>query len=114
VRFGATAILKLLREVNRAVKMETTIVIDINIQGPEIGRGVDDTNFARLHKVVCDGDVLLVRSNLDVVRPNCVLVFIRIIEPLNIIKIANVKSGDVIRRGQGEVGELAILADVGA
>lgn len=58
--------------------------------------------------------MLLVRSNLDVVRSDGGLVLIGVVKALDIVQVADVEGGDVVGRGEGQVEEAAILADVGA
>jgi hypothetical protein len=50
--------------------MQTPIGIDVNIQGLEVRRCVDETDVASLDEVIRDNDVLLVGRDLDVVRPD--------------------------------------------
>jgi hypothetical protein len=99
VRLGTATILKLLGEVDGAVKVQAAIIIEVNIQSPVISRCVYDTNFACLHKVIGDRNVLLIRGNFDIVRANRVLVLIGVIQTLNVTKVADVKRSDMVCRG---------------
>lgn len=55
------------RKVNAPVKVQRPIRVDINIQRLEVSGGVDKADLAGLHEIVRDDDVLLIRSDLDVV-----------------------------------------------
>jgi hypothetical protein len=101
-------------EIDATVEAKATILIKVDVQSLEISRGVDDTDISGLDEVVCDNQVLLVRSNLDVVGTNSGLVLIGVIETLDVVEVANVQSGDVVGSCQSEVDKLSILGDVGA
>lgn len=66
-------------EVDTAVEVERTVVIDVDVQSLVIRGSVDKTNGTSLYKVVRDDDVLLVRSDFDVVGTNGGLNLIRVI-----------------------------------
>lgn len=101
-------------EVNRTVEVQAAVIVEINVQRLEVSRCVDNTNVSGLHKVVGDDDVLLVRRDLNVVGASSGLVLIRVIQTLDVVQIADVKSSDVVGGGQGEVEETTVLADIGA
>jgi hypothetical protein len=103
-----------LAEVDSPVEAQATIIVDVDVQRLEISRSIDDTNLASLNKVVGDHDMLLVRSNLDVVRSDGRLVLIGVVQTLDVAEVADVEGGDVVGGGEGQVEEAAILADVGA
>jgi len=104
---------KLLFEINTAIEMQAPIRIDIDIQGAEIRRGVDEPDVAGLHEVIGDDDVFLVRRDLDVVRADGGLRHGRIVETLDGGEIADVEGGDVVGGREGEVCEGTVLGDVG-
>jgi hypothetical protein len=114
MRLRTPTILKLLAKVNSSVERETAILIQINIQRLEVSRSIDNTDLASLDKVICDYQVLLVRRDLDIVRPNCGLVLIWIIKTFDVVQVADVQRGNVVCCGKGGVEEAAVLADVGA
>lgn len=114
MRFGAATIRELRGEVDGAVKVQAAIIIDIDIQSPEIGRSVNETDFARLDKVVGDRNVFLIRGNLDIMGTNDTLVLVGVIQTLHVIEVADVKCSDMVARSQGEVGEPAVFSDIGA
>jgi hypothetical protein len=58
--------------------------------------------------------MFLTWSNLDIMRSDCRLVLIRVIEPLDVVKITDVKSCNVVCSCQSEIEETAVLADIGA
>lgn len=58
--------------------------------------------------------MLLVGSDLDIVRADSGLVLIRVIKTLDIVQITDVQSSDVIGSGQSEIDEAAVLGDIGA
>jgi hypothetical protein len=104
---------KLLLEINAAIEVQTPIRIDIDIQGAEIRRGVDEPDVAGLHEVIGDDDVFLVRRDLDVVRADGGLGYSGVVETLDGGEIADVEGGDVVGGREGEVGEGPVLGDVG-
>lgn len=109
---GASSVRKLRREVNAAVEAQAAIRKNVNPLSFEIGRGIDDTNLARLDKVVSDQQVLLVGANLDIVGSDDALVFIRVIETLNIIEVRNIKRSNMVADCKRKVGELAVIGYV--
>src|SRR5690242_12008848 len=109
---GASSVRKLGREVNATVEAQAAIRKNINPLGFEIGRGVHDTNFARLNKVVSDQQVLLVRADLDVVGPDDALVFIGVIETLNIVEVRDIERSNMVADCKRKVGELAVIGYV--
>ena len=101
-------------EVNGPVEVQTAILVEINVQRLEVSRRVNDTDVAGLHKIVGDDDVLLVRRDLDVVGTDGGLLLIGVIQTLDVVQVADVKSSDMICGGQGEIDETAVLGDIGA
>jgi hypothetical protein len=71
------------------------------------------TYISSLNKVSSDEEVLLIRRDLDVVRSNDGLLLIGIIKTLDVIKVRDVKSGDVVTERDGEVGEFSVVGNVG-
>ena len=63
--FGAASVLKVLREVDASIEVEGAIGVDVNVQGSEVNRSVDQSNIACLEEVVCDDYVLLVWGDLE-------------------------------------------------
>ena len=102
MRLRPTTVRKLLSEVDRPVKAERAVLIDINVQRLEVGWSVDDANVAGLHEVIGDDDVLLVGSDLDVVRSDSRLVFIGVVEALDVVQVGDVEGGDVVGGGEGD------------
>lgn len=82
VRLSSTTVRKFLAKVNRAVEGQAAILIDVNVERLEVGRGVDDPDLARLNEVVGDDQVLLVGRDFDVVRSHSGLVLVGVIETL--------------------------------
>lgn len=111
---STTTVGELLAKVNSPVEAQTTVLLDVDVQSLEVSRSIDDANLAGLDEVVGDHEVLLIWSNLDVVRSDGGLVLVGIIQALDIVQVADVEGGDVIGGGKSEVDEAAILADVGA
>ena len=101
-------------EVNGPVEVQTAILVEINVQRLEVSRRVNDTDVAGLHKIVGDDDMLLVRRDLDVVGTDGGLLLIGVIQTLDVVQVADVKSSDMICGGQGEIDETAVLGDIGA
>jgi hypothetical protein len=79
VRLTAATVRKFLAKIDGAVEVETAIIVDVDVLRMEIGRGVDNTDLTGLYEVIGDSDVLLIRSDLDVVRANKRLDLIRVI-----------------------------------
>lgn len=96
VRLGTTTVRKLAAEVDAAVKAEAAVIVNVDVQGVEVGRGVDEADLAGLHEVVGDSDVLLVGGYLDVVRADGGLVLVRVVEALDVVEVADVQGGDVV------------------
>jgi hypothetical protein len=114
MRLRAPTIFKLLAEVNGPIERKTSILVQIDIKRLEVSWSIDYTNLSSLDKVIRDNQVLLVGSDLDIVRSDSRLVFVWIIETLDVVQVTDVESGDVICGRQGCVEEAAVLADVGA
>ena len=114
VRLGSTTVRELVAEINGPVEVQTAVFVDIDVQRLEVSRRVNDTDVAGLHKIVGDDDMLLVRSDLNVVGTDGGLLLIGVIQTLDVVQVANVKSSDVVCGGQGEVDEAAVLGDIGA
>ena len=102
VRLRATAVGKLLGEVDGAVEAERAIIVNVNVQRLEVSRSVDDANVAGLHEVVGDDDVLLVGSDLDVVGPNGGLILIRVVEALDVVRVGDIEGSNVVGGGEGD------------
>lgn len=111
---STTTVLKLLAKVDSTVEVQATVIVDIDVQRLEVGRSVDNTDLASLDKVVGDNEVLLVRSDLDVVRAHSGLVVVGVIQTLDVAQVADIEGGNVVGGGESQVEEAAILADVGA
>jgi hypothetical protein len=111
---GTTAVRKLPFEVNSAVKAQSTVWQDINIQSLVVGGCIQDTNVTSLHKIVSHNNVLLIRSHFDVMRSNCGLLLVGVVETLNIVKVANIERSDMVGGCKGKVCKLAILSNIGA
>jgi hypothetical protein len=119
MRFSPSAIIdpaprKLLLKINRAIEMQTSIRVDINIQRAIISWCVDESDVTGLHKVIGDNDVFLIRDDLDVVWSNGWLCDGGVVETLDVGEVADIKGGDVIVCCEGEVCEFSVLGDVGA
>lgn len=90
MRLSTTTIGELLGEVNRAVERKAAVLLEVDVQSLEVSRGVDDTNIASLDEVVGDDQVLLVGSDLEIVRSDGRLVLIGVIQTLNVVQVADV------------------------
>ena len=71
------------------------------------------TYLATLDKVARHEQVLLVGRDLDVVRADDGLLLLEIVESLHVFQVRDVEGRDVVAEGDGDVGELAIVSDVG-
>jgi hypothetical protein len=117
--FRPTAIIdstprKLLYKIDTAIKMQTPIRIDINIQRSVISRCVDQSNVSGLQEVVIDDDVFLVRSDFDVMRSDCWLDGAWVIESLNVVEVRDIEGCNVVICCEGEVCIFSVLGDIGA
>lgn len=110
MRLGASAVGKLLGEVDESVEAERAILFDVNVKRLEIGRSVDDTDVAGLHKVVGNDDVLLVGSDLDVVGSDGRLVLFGVVEALDVVQVGDVEGGDVVGGGESDWYGLLVLS----
>lgn len=113
VRPRATSFWELAEEVDAAVEAQAAVRENIDPLRLEVGRRVDDTNAARLHKVVGNKQILLIRADLDVVGSDNALVLIRVIETLDVVQVADVERSDVVAEREREVSKLAVIGDVG-
>lgn len=111
--FCATAVGKLLVEVDASVEGQAAVLVQVDIESLEVSWGVDEADLARLHEVIGHNQVLLVGRHLDVVRADGGLILIRVIEPLHVVQVADVQCGNVVGGGQGQVDEISILGEVG-
>ena len=66
-----------------------------------------------MDKVVSYDGVLLVRRDLDIVRTDCWLDGVWVVETLNACNIRDVEGCDMVVYCEGEVYEFSVLADVG-
>ena len=106
VRLRATTVGKLLGEVDGAVEAERAIIVNVNVQRLEVSRSVDDANVAGLHEVIGYHYVLLVRSDLDVVRTNGRLVLIGVVKTLDVVQVGNIEGSDVVGGGERDYNGL--------
>lgn len=90
MRLSTTTIGELLGEVNRAVEGKATVLLEVDVERLEVSRGVDDTDVASLDEVVGDDQVLLVGSDLQIVRSDSRLVLIGVIQTLDVVEVADV------------------------
>lgn len=111
---GTTTALVEVGEVDSAVEAQGTVLLDVDVQGLEVGGGVDDADLAGLDEVVGDDKVLLVGGDLEVVGTDGGLDGVGVVETLDVVEIRDVKGGDVVGSGQGEVSEATILSKIGA
>jgi len=109
VRLRATAVGKLLGEVDGAVEAERAIIVNVNVQRLEVSRSVDDANVAGLHEVIGDHYVLLVRSDLDVVRTNGRLVLIGVVKTFDVVQVGDIEGSDVVGGGESDYNVLLVL-----
>lgn len=114
MRLGTTTVRKLAAEVDAAVEAQAAVVFNVDVQGVEVGRGVDEADLAGLHEVVGDSDVLLVGGHLDVVGADGGLVLIGVVEALDVVEVADVQGRDVVGGRQGQVNVFAVLGDISA
>lgn len=114
MRLGTTPVGELLVEVNGPIEREATIIVEINVQRLKISGRVDYPNITSLNKVVGDNEVLLIRSDLNVVGANRGLILIRVIQTLDVVQVADIQCGNMVGCGESGVEVFTILANVGA
>lgn len=114
MRLRSTTVRKLLAKVNSPVEAEASILIEVNVQRLEVSRGVDQTNLASLYEVIGDHDMLLIWGHLDIVGSDSGLVFVGVIQTLDVVEVADVQCGDVVGCGESKVDEATVLGNVGA
>ncbi len=90
MRLRPTPVRKLPAEVDRAVEAQAAVIVDVDIQRLEVGRGVDQADLAGLDEIVGDKQVALVGRDLDVVRADGRLVLVRVVEALDVVQVADV------------------------
>lgn len=109
VRLRATAVGELLGEVDGAVEAERAVIVNVNVQRLEVGGSVDDTDVAGLDKVVGDNNVLLIRSDLDVVRTNGRLILIRVVKALDVVQVGDIEGSDVVGGSESDCNFMLVL-----
>lgn len=92
---------KVTLKINGAIKAQTPIRIDINIQSLEICWGINESDISSLDKVIGDDDVFLIGGHFDVVGADGGLDFVGVVEAFDIIEVADVEGGDVVGGGEG-------------
>lgn len=108
MRLRATTVGELLGEVDGAVEAERAVIVNVNVQSLEVCGSIDDTDVTSLHEVIGDDDVLLVRSDLDVVGTNGRLVLIGVVKTLDIVQVGDIEGSDVVGGGERDYnGSLA-------
>lgn len=100
-------------EVDGAVEAQGAVVLDVDVEGLEVSRGVDEADLAGLDEVVGDDEVLLVGGDLEVVGADGGLDDVGVVEALDVVEVGDVEGGDVVSGGQGEVGKAAVLGEIG-
>ena len=103
VRLGTTSVLEVIGKVDGPVEAQAAVIQNVDVQGLEIGGGVDQSNVAGLQEVVGDDDVLLIRCDLDEVRADRRLVHVRIIQTLRVAGVGDVEGGDVVTSRVGDL-----------
>lgn len=109
MRLSTPSISKLLRKINSTIKRQGPIRKNINIQSLEISRCINESNISCLHEIIGDNYVFLVGRYFDVVRSDCGLDFVRVVETLDVREIGDVEGGDVVCCCEGEVGVFSVL-----
>jgi hypothetical protein len=92
---------KITLKIDRSIKVQTSIRVDINIQSLEVSRCINQPNFTSLNKVIRNNDVFLIRRHFNVVGTDGGLDFIGVVETLDVVEVRNVEGGDVVCRCEG-------------
>lgn len=113
VRTRASAVLgKDALKVNRAIEAQRAVRVNVDPVALVVSGRVEHRNVARLHKVARHQQVFLVRRDLNVVWADDGLLFIWVVESLDVVEVRNVEGRNVVAQRQGEVGQLAVVGDV--
>ena len=88
-------------KVNRAVEVQASVGVDIDVESFEISRCIDEADVAGLHEVVGDDDVFLVGGDFDVVGAEGRLDLIGVVETLDVGEVRDVEGCDVVGGGEG-------------
>jgi hypothetical protein len=99
-------------EVNGPVEVKGSIRVDVNVLDLVVRGSVDQTNLLLLKEVISDDNVLLIRSNLDVMRADDWLLGVRVIKALRGAQVRDVESEHVVVSGKSTIDELAILSKI--
>jgi hypothetical protein len=113
MRPRSSSLRELAQEVNAAVEVQATIWQNVNPLRLEVRRSVHDADIARLHKVIRNKQVLLVRADLDVMRSDDALVLFRVVQTLHVVQITDVQRRNVVSEREREVCEVAVVGDIG-
>lgn len=110
---GSTTVVKLAREVDGPVEVQGTVVLNIDVQRLVVARSIENADVSGLNEVVGDNKVLLIWSELEVVRSESWLILVWVVEALDVVQVGDVEGGDVVCGGEGdcEVSE-GLLANV--
>lgn len=101
MRLRTTTIRKLLREVNTPIKVHTSVLIEVDVQRLKVSGRVDESDLTGLDEVVRDDEVFLVRGDFDIVGSDAGLVFVWVVEALDVVEVADVEGGDVVGGREG-------------
>ena len=111
MRLSSTSIRIRPCEIDTPVEMQGPIRVDVDIEGFEVSRSVDEPDLSCLHKVIGDDDVLLIRRDLDIVGSDGRLDLIWIIEALHILQIGDIEGCDMIARCVGSFVKCQLILD---
>lgn len=92
---------KLTLKINRAIKPQAPIRININIQRLKISRGINKPNIPRLDEIIRYDDVFLIRGDFDVVWADGGLDGIWIVETFDIVEVGDVEGCNVVGGCEG-------------
>ena len=113
VRLRTTILWEGTFKVDGAIEVEASIIVDVNIQRLEVSWSIDKAYASGLNEVICDNDMLLVGSDLDVMWPNRRLNLIRVVKTLDIVEVGDVEGSNVVGGCKCKIGELSVLSEVG-
>ena len=99
-------------EINRPIKRQAAVRVDVNVQRLIIRGCVDQADITRLHKVVGHHNVFLVGGDLDVVGADSGLVFVRVVQALDVVEVGDVKGGDVVGGCDGHCRVVNRVSDI--
>ena len=113
VRLRASAVRKVLSNVDASVEVQAPIGVDVDVLQLVIGGRVDKANIAGLQEVIARNEVFLVGRHFHGVRARDGLVDVGIVETLGVGDIRDIEGRDVVACCVGVCCKLARVVECG-